>query len=557
MRRSGAALVTRAEPGPRLSGRARGSSLGRCRHAGSGRVSDRQPRFRAGGAGGDAAVGTVRRAGLAHALRARHVATVVTVEPLGDDLVSGMAAACLGGPPPSDVDALLRAHADGLPFLVEELLAALVDSAALARERPRLGAAPRARAGGAVDVCPDRAATARRTRRQRPQSAGGCGRVGPELRLVAAAGGDRSRRSTASSKASKPRSRRSSSPRLARHDPVPLPSRVDVRRGSRLIALGGAAVDGPGGTGRGEQLQPDVPGEWCQLAADLARQAGDQKRSAELLLELGRRSVEGGAIATGVQVLDQARLMAPKMTTCGGRSRSGSSRRWPTRGRSTAHSRSAKRSAARMASTRIDVRRRATVHLVLAAAASGATDWASPARTSRRRSACWPNSLTTSSRRGPSGWPARSPWVNTESTTRWRTVSVPSSWPSSTMLPSRRAPPSCSSAAAPASPTSTSPRRSFPRSRTGRSSRSRLVAGAGSPRGGDASMSSRSARRIGCVPRRSWPSHSGSSASPRSISTTAASSTSSASSWTKRSSWRTSPRPLHVATVLACWCRRP
>jgi predicted ATPase len=71
--------------------------------------------------------------GLAHALRARHAATVVTVAPLGDDLVTSMAEACLGGPAPTDVEALVRAHADGLPFLVEELLAALVDSSALAR----------------------------------------------------------------------------------------------------------------------------------------------------------------------------------------------------------------------------------------------------------------------------------------------------------------------------------------------------------------------------------------------------------------------------------------
>ena len=44
-----------------------------------------------------------------------------------------------------------------------------------------------------------------------------------------------------------------------------------------------------------EQANPGLPGHWCELAADVAEGAGDRSRAAALLLEAGRRALDGGA----------------------------------------------------------------------------------------------------------------------------------------------------------------------------------------------------------------------------------------------------------------------
>lgn len=313
---------------------------------------------------------------LAHALRARHVATVVPVEPLGDELVNGMAEACLGGPPPADVEELLRAHADGLPFLVEELLAALVDASVLARsgEGWELRRAPEP----AVPM------TFMQTVRQRLdafepddrrvlEAAAVLGRnfdwsllpavTGLEQRRVVDALHAAFTAQLVAETAEAPGQFRF---RHALTRDAVLESLLSAERQlTARVAL--AAV---------QELHPDLPGEWCELAADLARQAGDRRRSAELLLELGRRSLDGGAIATSVQVLDQARAEVPE----------GDDLRWEIDERfvtALAEAGEIERAlefgealAARMASAGFDARRRATVHLVLAAAAAAATDWA-------------------------------------------------------------------------------------------------------------------------------------------------------------------------------------
>jgi predicted ATPase len=249
---------------------------------------------------------------LAHALRARHVATVVTVEPLGDELVSGMAEACLGGPTPTDVEELLRAHADGLPFLVEELLAALVDTAVLARsgEGWELRRAPEP----AVPM------TFLQTVRQRLdaldpdhrrvlEAAAVLGRNFDWSLLPAVTGLDQRRvvdalhaAVTAQLVAEAAETPGQFRFRHALTREAVLDSLLSAERQlTARVAL--AAV---------QEAHPDLPGEWCELAADLARQAVERDRSAELLLELGRRSLDGGAVATGVQVLDQARSVLPE-----------------------------------------------------------------------------------------------------------------------------------------------------------------------------------------------------------------------------------------------------
>src|SRR6185312_1169880 len=57
------------------------------------------------------------------------------------------------------------------------------------------------------------------------------------------------------------------------------------------------------------QKHPELPGSWCELAADLAEAAGDTARAAGLLLIAGRRAMAAGALATAEVVLDRARRL--------------------------------------------------------------------------------------------------------------------------------------------------------------------------------------------------------------------------------------------------------
>lgn len=63
-----------------------------------------------------------------------------------------------------------------------------------------------------------------------------------------------------------------------------------------------------------EADQPGLPGEACERAAELARQAGDRRRAAELLLEVGQRALAAGALSTSEATLDSARGLAPDTT---------------------------------------------------------------------------------------------------------------------------------------------------------------------------------------------------------------------------------------------------
>lgn len=55
-----------------------------------------------------------------------------------------------------------------------------------------------------------------------------------------------------------------------------------------------------------EALHPDLPGEWCQLAAALRLHTGDPAGAARLLAEAGRRALADGAATSAVALLEQA-----------------------------------------------------------------------------------------------------------------------------------------------------------------------------------------------------------------------------------------------------------
>ncbi|MGH9050371.1 MAG: ATP-binding protein [Acidimicrobiia bacterium] len=257
---------------------------------------------------------------LVHRLRARHVAEVVALRALSPDAVAEMAEACLGGAAlPGAAGSLLGSHADGMPFLVEELLAAMVDSGSLVR------------AGGGWEMRGDPARVAPLTfvdtvRRRLDVLASDARRV-----LGAAAVLGRNfdwsllPAVTGLTEGVVLESLRSAiEVQLVSEDPLAADGfrfRHALTREAMLSTLLGperrllarAALQAL------EDAHPDLEGSWCELGADLAEQAGDVRRTAELLLEAGRRTVAapGGALAAAIDTLDRARALridAPALT---------------------------------------------------------------------------------------------------------------------------------------------------------------------------------------------------------------------------------------------------
>jgi len=65
-----------------------------------------------------------------------------------------------------------------------------------------------------------------------------------------------------------------------------------------------------------QAAHPGLPGGWCTLAADLAGRAGDTARAGALLLEAGRRDLAVGALASAEHTLTRARaLVEPALRT--------------------------------------------------------------------------------------------------------------------------------------------------------------------------------------------------------------------------------------------------
>jgi hypothetical protein len=245
--------------------------------------------FRTGEAGG--ALARARK------LSARRAATIVDVDRLTDTEVVEMAAACLGEPVLSEqVRDVLRSAADGVPFFVEELLA---DAAAAV--------------GSTLAVPVSFAETVRRRLREATPEARAV------LRVAAVLG--------------------------RRFEWRLLPDACELVEEAVLAGLTWAVEaqllagdqDGEAGGGRFgfrhaltreavladvlaperarlagpalkaiELAHPGLAGDWCELAADMAEQAGERTRAAQLLLEAGRRSLGLGALATAEAALRRA-----------------------------------------------------------------------------------------------------------------------------------------------------------------------------------------------------------------------------------------------------------
>ncbi len=246
---------------------------------------------------------------LAERLRQRDPRATVPVTPLSPAGVDAMAAACLRtAVVPPELRAFLRTHSEGLPFLVEELLAGLVASGALRHADGHWGGH-----GELVPTVPAslresirrRLAALDRTARRVLDAAALLGRrfdwqllpgiaevdgrdVVEALRaavaeaLVVVEGDEFSFRHALTREAV-----------LA--DILPPDRRHLAQRAWPAI----------------ERAHPELPGALCELAAELAEAAGAPEAAAERLVEGARRALDGGALVTAEATARRARRIAP------------------------------------------------------------------------------------------------------------------------------------------------------------------------------------------------------------------------------------------------------
>jgi len=237
----------------------------------------------------------------------RRVATRVEVPRLTPDAVREMTAKCLDVPQvPAPVTALL-ADCDGLPFAVEEILAAAVSSGALARDE----AGWRVNSEISTGVPDSIAGSVRRRLAALGQgaasvviSAAVLGRqfdwtLLPEVAGVSAAHAlDALQRAhelqliePASVDATTFRFRHSLTREAILADLLP----------PDLASRSAAAAESI------EKAHPGLAGVWCELAAELRAAAGQLPESVGLLLTAARRAVLGGAVSSAIETLCDAR----------------------------------------------------------------------------------------------------------------------------------------------------------------------------------------------------------------------------------------------------------
>jgi DNA-binding CsgD family transcriptional regulator len=259
-------------------------------------------------------VGTLRdedaaeAAGLASALRARGSAAILPLSRLDAAATAEMALACVGAADlPDPVQSLVAERAEGLPFLIEEILAGLIGEGSLTEHDGSWHAGDLAAAGipgtfadavqrrldamneDARGVICSAAVLGRRfdwallgqVTGQPDAAVVAALRRGAGLQLVAADGdGFRFRHALT-------------------HEAVLaglLPPERALLAGQALAAV--------------QAARPGLPGTWCTLAAELAEAAGDAPRAGSLLLEAGRRDLAVGALASAERTLIRARALA-------------------------------------------------------------------------------------------------------------------------------------------------------------------------------------------------------------------------------------------------------
>jgi AAA ATPase domain len=244
-------------------------------------------------------------AALASALAARGSAAVLPLGRLDPVAMADMTRACLDAADlPDALHEFVAGRAEGIPFLVEEVLAGLVGDGALTERGGRWHAANLSAPGVPAtfaDAVRRRLDSLSADSRQVIGAAAVLGRrfewtlLGQVTGLADAA------------------------VVAALRDGVGLPLIVAERDSFRFrhaltheaVLAGLLPPERTMLAGRAlaaaEAAHPGLPGGWCTLAADLAGRAGDAARAGALLLEAGRRDLGVGALASAEHTLTRAR----------------------------------------------------------------------------------------------------------------------------------------------------------------------------------------------------------------------------------------------------------
>lgn len=243
----------------------------------------------------------------------RRAAHVVELSRLDEKATVRLAQACLGAAAlPAAVEASLGARADGLPFLVEELLAGLVGAGTLV-ERDGLWSTTDPLDWRVPPTFADAVG-----RRLDALSASTCGVLHAaavlgrrfDWSLLPAVTGLDGTEVVAAL-------REAVNAQLLTSEADGFRFRHALTRDAVLGALlpPERASLAERALGAVEQAHPEVPGAWCELAAELAEAAGERQRAAALLLEAGRRAMAAGALATAEASLQRARRLVPDDAT--------------------------------------------------------------------------------------------------------------------------------------------------------------------------------------------------------------------------------------------------
>ena len=255
-------------------------------------------------------VGTLRdeegtaTAGLARVLEARGSAVVLALDRLDAAAADRMALACVGaGRLPDAVRSLVADRAEGLPFLVEEVLAGLIGDGSLTERDGQWlvsGLAGAAVPGTFADAVRRRLDGLAAGSRRVIDAAAVLGRrfdwriLGPVTGLPDAAVAAALRQAVGLQLVAADQDGFRFRHALT-HEAV-LGGMLPPER----ALLAGQALDAV------QAAHPGLPGTWCVLAAELAEVSGNAARAGALLLEAGRRDLAVGALASAEQTLTRA-----------------------------------------------------------------------------------------------------------------------------------------------------------------------------------------------------------------------------------------------------------
>jgi DNA-binding CsgD family transcriptional regulator/tetratricopeptide (TPR) repeat protein len=239
----------------------------------------------------------------------RRTAHLVELARLDEEASICLAQACMGGAKlPEALAAFVARSTDGLPFLIEELLAELVGDGVLVERHGHWstvghleGRVPRTFAAGVAQRLDQMSTDGRAVLR----AAAVLGRrfdwsLLSEISAVDEAGIIVALRDAVAAQ-------------LLVEDEEGFCFRHALTRdavlgdmvGPERSALAGRALRSV------ERAHPDAPGTWCWLAAELAEAAGDRSHAARLLTQASSRASAAGALGTARVALERARALVP------------------------------------------------------------------------------------------------------------------------------------------------------------------------------------------------------------------------------------------------------